>query len=33
MMETDFGVLLAQATMTLYQNGQFLWPSSPEHHE
>ena len=32
MMETDSGVLLAQASMTLYQNDQMSWLSSPEHH-
>ena len=32
MMETDSGVLLAQASMTLYQDDQLSWLSSPEHH-
>ena len=32
MMETDFGVLPAQASMTLYQDDQLPWFSSPEHH-
>ena len=32
MMETDSGVLLAQASMTLYQNHQLLWLLSREHH-
>ena len=32
MMETDPGVLLAQASMTLYENEKVLWLSSPEHH-
>ena len=32
MMETDAGVLLAQASMTLYQDDQLSWLSSPEHH-
>ena len=32
MMETDSGVLPAQASMTLYQNDQLTWLSSPEHH-
>ena len=32
MMETDSGVLLAQASMTLYQDNQLWWLSSPEHH-
>ena len=32
MMETDSGVLPAQASMTLYQDDQLLWLSSPEHH-
>ena len=32
MMETDCGVLPAQASMTLYQDDQLLWLSSPEHH-
>ena len=32
MMETDSGVLPAQASMTLYQDDQLLWSSSPEHH-
>ena len=31
MMETDSGVLPAQASMTLYQDDQRLWLSSPEH--
>ena len=32
MMETDSGVLPAQASMTLYQNDQLSWLLSPEHH-
>ena len=32
MMETDSGVLLAQASMTLYQDDQLSWLSSSEHH-
>ena len=32
MMETDSGVLLAQASMTLYQDDQLSWLSSPQHH-
>ena len=32
MMETDSGVLPAQASMTLYQDDQILWLSSPQHH-
>ena len=32
MMETDSGILLAQASMTLYQDDQLSWLSSPEHH-
>ena len=32
MMETDSGVLPAQASMTLYQDDQLSWSSSPEHH-
>ena len=32
MMETDSGVLAAQAFMTLYQDDQLSWLSSPEHH-
>ena len=32
MMETDSGVLPAQASMTLYQDDQLSWLSSPEHH-
>ena len=32
MMETDSGILLAQASMTLYQDDQLSWPLSPEHH-
>ena len=32
MMETDSGVLPAQASMTLYQDDQLVWLSSPEHH-
>ena len=31
MMETDSGVLPAQASMTLYQDDQLSWLSSPEH--
>ena len=31
-METDSGVLPAQASMTLYQDDQPSWLSSPEHH-
>ena len=31
MMETDSGVLLAQASMILYQDDQLSWLSSPEH--
>ena len=31
-METDSGVLPAQASMTPYQDDQLLWLSSPEHH-
>ena len=31
-METDSGVLPAQASMTLYQDNQLSWLSSPEHH-
>ena len=32
MMETDSGVLPAQASMTLYQDDWLSWLSSPEHH-
>ena len=32
MMETDSGVLPAQASMTLYQDDQLSWLASPEHH-
>ena len=32
MMETDSGVLPAQASMTLYQDDQLSWLSSPEQH-
>ena len=32
MMETDSGVLPAQASTTLYQDDQLPWLSSPEHH-
>ena len=32
MMQTDSGVLPAQASMTLYQDDQLSWLSSPEHH-
>ena len=32
MMETDSGVLPAQASMTLYQDDQVSWLSPPEHH-
>ena len=32
MMETDSGVLLAQASMTLYKDDQLFRLSSPEHH-
>ena len=32
MTETDSGVLPAQASMTLYQDDQLSWLSSPEHH-
>ena len=32
MMETDSSVLLAQAFMTLYQDDQLSWLSSPDHH-
>ena len=32
MMETDSGVLPAKASMTLYQDDQLSWLSSPEHH-
>ena len=32
MMETDSGVLPAQASMTVYHDDQLSWPSSPEHH-
>ena len=32
MIETDSGVLPAQASMTLYQDDQLSWLSSPEHH-
>ena len=32
MMETDSGVPPARASMTLYQDDQLLWLSSPEHH-
>ena len=32
MMETDSGVLRAQASMSLYQDDQLSWLSSPEHH-
>ena len=32
MMETDSGVLPAEASMTLYQNDQLSWLLSPEHH-
>ena len=31
-MQTDFGVLPTQATMTLYQDDQLLRLSSPGHH-
>ena len=31
-METDSGVLPAKASMTLYQDNQLSWLSSPEHH-
>ena len=31
-METDAGVLLAQASMTLYEDDQLSWLSSLEHH-
>ena len=31
-METNSGVLPAQASMTLYQDDQLSWLSSPEHH-
>ena len=31
-METDTGVLPAQASMTLYQDDQLSWLSLPEHH-
>ena len=31
-METESGVLPAQASMTLYQDDQLLWLSSQEHH-
>ena len=32
MMETDSGVLPAQASMTLYKDDHLSWLSSPEHH-
>ena len=32
MMGTDSSVLPAQTSMTLYQDNQLLWLSSPEHH-
>ena len=32
MMQTNSGVLPAQASMTLYQDDQLLWLSTPEHH-
>ena len=32
MMETDSSVLPAKASMTLYQDDQLSWLSSPEHH-
>ena len=32
MMETDSSILLAQASMTLYQDNQLVWLLSPEHH-
>ena len=32
MMETASGVVLAQASMTLYEDDQLSWLSSPEHH-
>ena len=32
MMEADSGVLPAQASITLYQDDQLSWLSSPEHH-
>ena len=32
MMGTDSGVLPAQASLTLYQDNQLSWLSSPEHH-
>ena len=32
MMEKNSGVLPAQASMTLYQDDQLSWLSSPEHH-
>ena len=32
LVETDSGVLPAQASMTLYQDGQLSWLSSPQHH-
>ena len=32
MMETESGVLPAQASMTLHQDDQLSWLSSPEHH-
>ena len=32
MMETDSGHLSAKASMTLYQDNQLSWLSSPEHH-
>ena len=32
MTETDSGVLPAQPSMTLYQDDQLSWLSSPEHH-
>ena len=32
MMETDSGVLPAQASMTLHRDDRLSWLSSPEHH-
>ena len=32
MMATDSGVVPAQASMTLYQDDQHLWLSSPKYH-
>ena len=32
MIKKDSGVLQAQASITLHQDDQFLWVSSPEHH-